>query len=87
MYKIKEVRLGFFYFIHLLVFEHTYLDKSQVLFPAELNEAGSSSSLPLPVADEGRLEESPRSKETKVPLAGTLVSSGTASVIDENSSL
>ena len=41
----------------------------------------------VPVADEGRLEESPRSKETRVPLAGTLVYSGTATVIDESGDL
>ena len=58
------------------------LNKSQVLFHAELNEAGSSSSLPLPVADEGRRGESPRSKVKRVPLVGACFTSGTASVID-----
>ena len=59
------------------------LIKSQTLSIAKLNEAGSSPRLPLPVADEGRRGESPRSSLKGVLLVGTPFKSGTASVIDE----
>ena len=78
------VSTHFFILYTYIAREHMTPDKSQVLFPAELSEVGSSSSLPLPVADEGRLEESPRSKARCVPLVGAPLASGTASVIDEN---
>ena len=46
----------------------------------EISEGGSSPRLPLPVADEGRRGESPRSKERYTPLVGVYLDSGTASV-------
>ena len=63
--------------------EYTASNKSRGLFPAELSEVGSSAGLPLPVADEGSLAESPRSKREAAHLVCAASSSGTASVIDE----
>ena len=49
------------------------LIKSQVFSPTELSDVGSSPRLPLPVADEGRRGESPRSKEKYTPLRGRVL--------------
>ena len=69
-----------FLFSRLQKFEPRLIKKSSAL---QLSyEVGSSARLPLPVADEGRRAESPRSNLMGVPLVGAPFKSGTASVID-----